>query len=111
MSGTLPKPFIQHRWRTDFLIAVITKYFAHVLLHLLPNNPPLGMPEHHPRRILLYMKQIQLFAKLTVITSLRFFEAVQIGILILLFGPRSTVNPLQHFVVRITAPVSARQLH
>ena len=46
-----------------------------------------------------------------MIALLSLFEHVQVGILIFLLGPSGAVNPLQHLILAITAPIRASELH
>jgi len=46
-----------------------------------------------------------------MIALLCLLEPSQVLLELFLVGPRGTVNSLQHFVVRIAAPIGARNLH
>ena len=46
-----------------------------------------------------------------MIALLGLFEAVQVVLELLLVGPGRAVDPLQHLVARIAAPVGAGDLH
>ncbi|MNG75527.1 hypothetical protein D3C79_340310 [compost metagenome] len=63
------------------------------------------MPEHHARGFFLHMIQIELLADLAVVTLGRFFQALQVGIQLLLVCPGSAVDTLQHFVFAVATPV------
>ena len=69
------------------------------------------MPEHHARRLVLRMEEVELAPKLSMVALLGFLEAVQVRVLILLLRPGGAVDPLQHLVLRIAAPVRAGELH
>jgi hypothetical protein len=69
------------------------------------------MPEHEARCFVLHVKEIELLRQPPVVALLGFFEHVQIGVLLFFLRPRGAVNPLQHFVLGIAAPVRAGQLH
>ncbi len=88
-----------------FLVAVILIDAAHVLLDLLPDGPALRMPEHHAGRLVLQMEKVELAPELAMVALLRFLDAVQVSVEIVLSRPRGAVDPLQHFVARIAAPV------
>ena len=62
MSRTLPQPLIKNLWRTNLLVAINAKYFPHVLLYLLPDDPSLGVPEDHSRGLFLNVVQVELLA-------------------------------------------------
>ena len=108
---TFPKAAIQNLRTTHFLVAMIAIHTPHVLLDSLPDRPSLGMPENHAWGLFLKMEKIQLRADLAVIALFGFLEHVQIGILLILFGPGRPVNTLQHLVARIPAPIGAGNFH
>src|SRR5262245_37401644 len=56
------------------------------------------------------MKETELAADAAVVTLLGLFEPVQVGIELLAVRPGSAVDPLQHLVARIPAPVGAGEL-
>jgi hypothetical protein len=111
MSRLLPQRDIQHHRATDLLIAATFIHTTHILLDLLPDRPPVGMPEHHARAFLLLMKQIELLADLAMIALLRLLELIQVGLEILVVEPGRAVNAGEHGVVRITTPIGAGHLH
>ena len=45
-----------------------------------------------------------------MVALLRLLEAMQIQLEIVFFRPRGAIDPLQHFVARVAAPIRARQL-
>ena len=106
-----PQRAIENLRATHFLVAVVLVNAPHVLLDLLPHRPAVRMPEHQPRRLFLHVKQIELLGKPAVIALFRLLQHVQIGVEFFLLRPRRAVYPLQHFVFRIAAPVSAGHLH
>src|SRR6185437_925837 len=55
-------------------------------------------------------EKLQLFAELSMVALLRFFEAMQIGRQFLVVAPRRSVDALKLRIVGIAAPVSARDL-
>ncbi len=69
-----------------------------------------GMPEHHARRFFLRVEKVELLAKLAVIALFRLLETEQVRIEVLFLRPGGAVHPLQHFVLRIAAPVGAGNL-
>ena len=68
------------------------------------------MPENHTGCFFLKMEKIQLLADTPVITFLCFFQIVQVGVQFFFAGPGGTINPLQHFIVTVSAPIRTRQL-
>ena len=71
---------------------------------------PFGMPEDHPRSFVLQVEEIERAAELAVVALFGLFEAMQVQLEVVFFRPRGAVDPLQHFVARIAAPVRAGQL-
>ncbi|MNL72067.1 hypothetical protein D3C87_1973180 [compost metagenome] len=49
VARLLPQALVQDLRTFDFLVAVVAIHAAHVLLHLLPQRPALGVPEHRTR--------------------------------------------------------------
>ncbi len=105
VAGFLPQCTVNNLRRFDLKVTGITLYFTHVLLKHLIHGPAIRVPEHHTWRFFLQVEQVQLLCQLTVIAFFRFFDAGNIVLQILLIVPCSTVNTLQLFVLRITAPV------
>src|SRR5712692_5901643 len=69
------------------------------------------MPEDQPRSSkLLDRKQVELFAQHAMVALLRFFDAVQIGVEILLREKRRAVDALQLLILFVSEPVSARDV-
>ncbi len=111
MAGFFPQALVHHRRGAHFLVAVIDELLPHVLLDLLPHDPALGVPEHHARRLLLHVQQVELLRQFSVVALLGLFQAVQVSLEIFLLRPRRAVDALQHRVLRVAAPVGAGQLH
>ena len=76
----------------------------------LPYLPAPGMPKHHAGRFFLGVKQIEALAEFAMISLFRLFQAKQICLQRFLIAPRGPVDPLEHFIVRIAAPIGARDL-
>ena len=68
------------------------------------------MPERRARRLLLEVEQVELLAEAAVVAALGLREPVQIGVELLLVGPGGAVDPLQHGVAAVAAPVRAGDL-
>src|SRR5688572_5647552 len=82
MPRALPQRNVEYRRTAHFLESGVAVDPAHVLLDLLPQRPALRMPEHHARRFVLHMEEVERAPKLAVIALLRFFEAMQVGFLV-----------------------------
>ena len=61
--------------------------------------------------MVIYVKQVEFFAQLAVVTLFGFFQHGQVLLQIVLAGPGCAVNALQHFIAVVTAPVGACHLH
>mmetsp|Transcript_37514 Transcript_37514/g.87440 ORF Transcript_37514/g.87440 Transcript_37514/m.87440 type:complete len:538 (+) Transcript_37514:6674-8287(+) len=107
----LPQALVQDLRALDLQVAVVAVDAAHVLLHLLPDRPALGVPEHDARRVLVDVEQVQLLAELAVVALLGFFEQRQVFLQVVLARPGRAVDALQHLVAVVTAPVGAGHLH
>ena len=65
------------------------------------------MPEDQPGGLVLEMEQVEFAADLAMVAPFGLLEHVQIGILVVLARPRRAVDPLQHLVLAVAAPVGA----
>src|SRR6266852_2860910 len=107
----LPQAAVEDLRAAHFEITVVPGDAAHVLLDLLPDRPALRMPEHHARSFFLKMEKIQLRAQPPVVALLRLLDHAQVRFLLLLLGPGGPIDPLQHLVLGISAPVGTGDLH
>ena len=71
----------------------------------------LGVPEHRSRRLVLEVEEVHLAPELAVVASLGLLEHVQVGLELFLARPRGAVDPLEHLVAGVAAPVRARDAH
>src|SRR5690606_33887805 len=90
----LPELDIEDLRAADLLVAAFAIDVAHVLLDLLPERPALRMPEHHPRRLVLQVKQVEFAPEAPVVALLGLLEHPQVGFLVLLAAPGRAVDPL-----------------
>ena len=111
VPSLLPQALVQDLRALDLLVAVVAVHAAHVLLHLLPHGPALGVPEHGTGRVLVDVEQVQLTAELAVVALLGFFQHREVLLQLILARPSRAIHALQHFVAVVTAPVRARHLH
>ena len=84
MPRFLPQRAIEDLGATHFLVAAVLIDTAHVLLDLLPDRPALRVPEHHARRLVLHVEEVELLADAAVVALLRLLEHVQVLLLVLL---------------------------
>ena len=111
MAGLLPQALVDDLRTLDFLVAVVAVDLAHVLLDALPQRPALGVPEHQSRRMVIDMEKIEFAPEFAVVALLGFLQHGQMLLQRVLASPCGAVDPLQHLVAVVTAPVSARELH
>src|SRR5262245_7266475 len=69
------------------------------------------MPEHRAGSFFLEMKEVLLLADASMVTLFGLLEPREILLELLLVGPRGAVDPLQHLVARVAAPVGTGDLH
>ena len=111
VTGLHPQLAVHDFRRVDLQVPRRVLALAHVGDQLLEQRPALRVPEHRARRLLLQMEQVELLADAPVIALLRLLEPGEVFLQLLLVGPGGAVDPLQHLVARIAAPVGARHLH
>ena len=111
VAGAFPQHAIHDLRSVDFLIAVLAQQLADVVLHLDVDAPAPVVPEHHARRFLLDVEQVERLADLAVVALLRLFQPVQIGFQRLLIQPGGAVDTLEHLVAGIAAPVGPGHFH
>ncbi len=110
MAGLHPQLAIHDLGRVDFLVAGRRLALAHVVDQLLEQCPAVGMPEHGAGRLFLEMEEIELASDAPMIALLGFLEPQQVFLQLLFVGPGRAVDPLQHGVLRIAAPIGSRDL-
>ena len=69
------------------------------------------MPEHGARRVLVQVEQIQLATELAMIPLLSLFQHDQVLLKLILRGPGSAIDALQHFVAMVTSPIRPSDFH
>ena len=111
VAGLLPQGAIEQLRALHFDVARLREALAHVRFHVPPQRPARRMPEHTADRLLLLVEQAELAADAAVVTLLGFLETRQIVLQLLIVAPRGAVHPLQHFVLRVAAPVGTGHLH
>ncbi len=106
-----PERSIQDLRPFDLQVTVVPVNTAHVLLNFLPNRPTLGMPENGAGRVIVDVEEVQLASQLAMVTFFGLLQHGQVLLQLLLGSPRSTVDPLQHFVLVVATPVGAGYFH
>ena len=111
MPGLLPQGFVNDLRTLDLLVPVVAVDLPHVLLNTLPQRPTLGMPKNQTGCVVINMEQVQLASQFAVIALFGLFNHGQVLLQLILAGPGRAINALQHLILVIAAPVSARELH
>ena len=110
VAGGFPQRLVENLRRVD-LAVIAGQPAAHIGDQRLEDGPALGVPEHHAGAFLLEVKQIELAAELAVVALLGFLDLLQIGVEVFLFRKRRAVDPRQHRIVAVAAPIGAGDLH
>ena len=72
---------------------------------------PLGCQKTMPGRLFLRVEEIEVLGELAVVALLGLLQHVQVGVLVFLARPGGAVDPLEHLVAGVAAPVGAGELH
>ena len=111
VAGRLPELTVQNHRRLDLLVAVAAMDFAPVIDELIADNHAVRMEEREARAFFVKAEEVKLLAELAMVALLRFFEHVEVGIEVGLLFKGRAVDALEHLVVFVAAPVSARDAH
>src|SRR5262249_51806345 len=106
----LPQGGVHQLGCTYLFEASRTLTLAHIRDQRLENLPSLGMPEDRTRCLLLEMEQVEVPADPAMVAFLGLLETMQVLVQLLLVGPCGSIDPLQHLVTRIAAPVGPSHL-
>src|SRR5438552_11399013 len=104
----LPELLVDEDRRRDLRIAARIERLADEPLELAHDRPAVGQPERRARRHLVEDKEIELAPELAVVALLRLLQAPDVTLELLLREPRGAVDPLEHRVPLVAAPVGAR---
>ena len=108
VPGNLPQIAPHDVRRVDQRVAARQVLIAHPVFDDLANAAALGMEENQAGSgEFLDAEQVQLLAELAMIALLGFFQALQVGVLILLVEKRGAVDALQARIVLVALPISA----
>ena len=107
VPGLFPQGLIEDVRRVDLLIARAPLALAHVGDERLKQRPPLRMPEHAARTLLLEMEEVHLATQTAMIPLLGLLEHGEVGLQFLGRRPDRAVDALEHFLVRVSTPVGA----
>ena len=110
MAGGFPQLSIDQQRRPDLDVSGCIQFAAQVLFQGLVQGPAFRMPEHLADGFVLDVEEIELASELAVIALFGFLDHAQVRLQLVLVGKRQAVDALQLRVLRITAPVRARDL-
>ena len=111
MARSFPQRARHELRRVDLAVARRALLGAHELDERAEQRPALRVPEHGADGLVLEVEEVHLLAELAMVAALGFLEPIEIRLELLRVGPRSAVDALQHLVVRVAAPIGARELH
>jgi hypothetical protein len=103
----LPQLLVDEHGGGNLLVPAGIEVLAGKFLELAHDEHAVGQPEGLARRHIEEVEQIQLTSELAVIALLGLFEPPQVLVELLLGRPRRAVDPLQHRVLLVAAPVGA----
>src|SRR5438876_1173009 len=109
VARLLPELLVDEDRRRDLLVAARIERLADEPLQLAHQGPAVREPERRARRHLVEDKEVQLAPELAVVALLRLLQAPDVAIELLLREPRGPVDPLEHRVPLVAAPVGARR--
>jgi hypothetical protein len=107
VPGLLPQLLVHEHRGGDLLVAPRVERLTRVLLQLAHEDHAPGQPERRPGRDVEEVEQVELAPELAVVALLRLLEAPEVLVELLLGEPRGPVDPLQHRVLLVPAPVGA----
>ncbi len=108
VAALLPLARIHHLRGLDLAVAGRIDRAAHIGLELAPHHIALGVPEHRAMRFLLKVEQVHFLAQLAVIAQQRLLDALHMLVELLPVQPAGAVDPAEHRVLLVAAPVCAR---
>ncbi len=110
MARGFPELAVDQLWGAHLDIAGALQPAAQIALHRAVEPPALGMPEHHPGRLLLLVEEVHLAAEPAVVALLRLLQLQQVGAELLVVRPHRAVDALQLRIAGVAPPIGARQL-
>src|SRR3989454_6479921 len=109
VARLLPQLLVDQDRRGDFLVPARVQLLADEPLQLPHDRPAPGQPDRRPRRDLVEDVEIQLAPELAVVTLLRLLQPPEVLVELLLREPRRAIDPLEHRVLLVAAPVRPRR--
>src|SRR5947208_9442587 len=109
VARLLPELLVDQDRRRDLLVPARIELLAHETLELTHHHPAVGQPHRRSRRDLVEDEEVQLAAELAMVALLRLLEPPEVLVELLLGEPRGAVDPLEHRLLLVAAPVGARR--
>ncbi len=103
----LPQLLVHQQRGRDLLVAALIERLARVLLQLAHQHHAAGQPERRAGGDVVEVEQVELPPELAVVALLRLLEPPEMLVELLLGEPGGPVDPLQHRVLLVPAPVGA----
>ena len=107
VTGLLPQPLVDQDRRGDLLVAAGVQDFAHEPLQLAHHRPAVGQPEGRARRDIVEGVEVELAPELAVVALLGLLDPPEVPVQLFLREPGGAVDPLEHGVPLVAAPVGA----
>ncbi len=109
VARLLPQLLVDQDRRGDFLVPARVQLLADEPLQLAHDRPAPGQPDRRPRRDLVEDVEVQLAPELAVVALLRLLQPPEVPVELLLREPRRAIDPLEHRVLLVAAPVRPRR--
>ena len=109
VARLLPEPLADEDRRRDLLVPTGVEVLTHEPLELAHHGPAVRQPEGRAGRDVVKREQIELAPELAVVALLRLLEPPEVLVELLLREPRRAVDPLEHRLLLVAAPVGARR--
>src|SRR5437763_5389024 len=111
MSGGFPQATVKQQRSLHLLVTGRVELAAHIILDDAEQLPAPGVPEDAADRLFLQMEQVELASEAAMVAALGFLEPEKVLVEVFLARPGGAVDALQLGVVRIAAPIGARDVH
>ncbi len=111
VAAGLPEIQARHVRRIDEFVPVLDVLLAPEILDEQPDGGAFRMPQHEPGAdLILNGNQVQFFADFPVVAAFDFFQAGEVRIELGLGGERGSIDPLEHRVTFVAAPVGSGRI-
>src|SRR6185295_4914217 len=104
----LPELDVVQDRRLDLAVVAPRVLLAPQRRQLVPDRHAVRLPERRAGRQIAELEELQLGAKLAVVSRARLFEALEVLLQVLRLEERGPVDAREHLAARVPAPVRAR---